>query len=104
MESREARRGSNEAVFRDVNERIAELGERSRAEAIEIVCECADRTCVEPLSVSVAEYEEARAEPTTFIILPGHEDPSIERVVRRQRDHLLVEKVGDAAEAAAAAE
>ncbi|HEY7398158.1 MAG TPA: hypothetical protein VH538_07645 [Gaiellaceae bacterium] len=104
MESREARRGSNEAVFRDVNEHIAELGERSRAGTIEILCECSDRTCTEPLSVSTGEYEEARATPTTFIILAGHEDPSVERVVRRRRDHLLVEKLGEAAEAAIAAE
>ena len=104
MESREARRGRNEAVFREVNEHIAELGERSRAGVIEILCECADRTCAEPLSVSVGEYEAARAAATTFIVLDGHEDPSIERIVRRHRGRLLVEKLGEAAEVAIATE
>ena len=38
-------RGRTEALFRDVNERIAESAERFDAESTEFVCECADVTC-----------------------------------------------------------
>jgi hypothetical protein len=100
--SREERRALNEAVFREVNERIAELSERHGIESLEIVCECSNGECVEPLSVSLSEYESARADATTFIISRGHEDLTIERVLRSRGDHSFVEKLGDAAAAAEA--
>jgi hypothetical protein len=100
--SREERRGLNEAVFRQVNEEIAELGERHGMERLEIICECSNGECVKPLSVSLSEYEEARAEATTFIVHTGHEDPTVERVLRGRGDHTLVQKLGDAAAAAVA--
>jgi hypothetical protein len=89
--SREERRGLNEAVFRQVNEQIAELGERHGITALEIICECSN-----------GEYEEARLDATTFIVQTGHEDPTVERVLRVRGDHTLVQKVGDAAAAAVA--
>ena len=102
MGDRDERRGLNEAVFRTVNEQIAELGDRSLTDRIEIVCECSNGTCLEPLLVSASEYEEAREDPTTFIVHAGHEDPVVERVVGRHQDHLLVQKFGEAAEVAIA--
>lgn len=102
MGSREERRGRNEALFREVNEHIAELGERHRATQLEIVCECSDRSCTEPLSVGVAEYEEARSDPLTFIVRVGHEDPQVERTLTRNGNHAFVQKIGDAAAAAIA--
>jgi hypothetical protein len=102
MGSREDRRGRNEALFREVNEQIAELGERHRASQLEIVCECSRFDCTAPISVSVVEYEEARADPRTFIVCDGHEDPAVERTVVQHGDHVLVRKIGDAADAAIA--
>jgi hypothetical protein len=102
MGSREDRRGRNEALFREVNEQIAELGERHRASRLEIVCECSNVACSEPISIFVSEYEEARSDPLTFIVRIGHVDPSVERTVREHRGHVLVKKLGDAAAAAIA--
>lgn len=102
MANREERRGLNEAVFRTVNEQIAELGDRSGMNRIEIVCECANGHCLEPLVVAAGEYDEARRDPTTFIVCEGHEDPEIERVLGRHHGHLLVRKLGEAAEVAVA--
>lgn len=102
MGSREERRGLNEAVFRQVNEQIAALGERHGVTVLEIICECSNGECVKPLSVSPIEYEEARVDATTFIIQTGHEDPLVERVLRVRGDHTLVQKVGDATVAAVA--
>ena len=104
MGNREERRGRNEALFREVNEQIAALGERHRARQLEIVCECSDVNCTDPLSVGVAEYEDARSDPRTFIVRVGHEDLQVERTLARSGNCAFVQKVGDAAAAAIASD
>jgi hypothetical protein len=87
------RRARTEALFRDVNERIAESAERFDAEHTEFVCECADPNCTHRVSASLAQYEMVRAEPTTFLLVPGHEEEDIERVVSDRGRFRVVEKV-----------
>ena len=101
MGSREERLGRNEALFRQVNERIAEMGERLDVDHLEIVCECAELGCNERIELSPSLYERARQHTATFIVVDGHTDPSIERVVFRGGPFVFVEKIGDAAAAAA---
>jgi hypothetical protein len=91
--SEHERRATTEALFRDVNERIAESAERFDVERTEFVCECADPSCTHRVTASLAEYENVRAEPTTFLILPGHEQEDIERVVSDRGRYRIVEKV-----------
>jgi hypothetical protein len=43
------------------------------------------------------EYESVRAEATHFIVLAGHQDPSVERVTYSNERFLVVEKQGAAA-------
>lgn len=100
MGSREERRGLNEALFRQVNERIAEEGGGSDDIGFEIVCECANLDCFERIAVDRSAYEEARRNAATFIIRTGHSNESVERVVAREKDYVLVEKSGDAADLA----
>ena len=87
------RRATTEALFRDVNERIAESAERFDTEGTEFVCECSDPGCTHRVSASLAEYEEVRDEPTTFLVLPGHEHEDIERIVADRGHFRVVEKV-----------
>jgi hypothetical protein len=87
------RRASTEALFRDVNERIAESAERFDTTGTEFICECADPNCTHRVAASLAEYEEVRAEPTTFLLAPGHEQRDIERVVSDRGRFRVVEKV-----------
>ena len=87
------RRALNEALFRDVNERIAESTGRFADEKTEFVCECADPKCTERVPATLAEYEGVRSEPTTFLLAPGHNDPDIERVVADRGRFHVVEKV-----------
>lgn len=87
------RRATTEALFRDVNERIAESAERFDASATEFVCECADANCTHKVSASLADYEEVRDDPATFLVVPGHEQTDIERVVAERRSFRVVEKV-----------
>jgi hypothetical protein len=101
----ETRLARNEALYREVNERIAELAEEfSEGEVrnpVGFVCECAAADCAEPIELTLAEYEAIRAEPTRFAVVPGHERLEIERVVERHAAYLVVEKrEEDAAEVA----
>ena len=88
------KRARTEALFRDVNERIAESAQRFDASSTQFVCECADPSCTHRLEATLDEYEEVRADGATFMLAPGHEHDDIERVVdaSRKRFH-VVEKV-----------
>jgi hypothetical protein len=87
------RRATTEALFRDVNERIAESAARFDATGTEFVCECADPNCTHKVPVSLAEYEEVREDPATFLLAPGHEERDIERVVSDRGRFRIVEKM-----------
>ena len=95
MEARAERVGKNEAVFREVNERIRDVTRDSTAEYL---CECGDAICTETIQMTVADYERVRAEPTHFAVLPGHEIPDVEDVVSRNDGFVVVQKkAGEAA-------
>jgi hypothetical protein len=89
------RRATTEALFRDVNERIAESAERFDAEETDFVCECADANCTHRVTATLTEYEEVRDDPTTFLLVPGHEQRDIERVVSERGRFSVVEKLHD---------
>ena len=93
MAEREMRVAHTEALFRDVNERIAESAGRFDAHDAEFVCECADPACAERVPATLDQYEEVRSDGTHFLLSPGHELPEVERVVKRpQRRSVVVEK------------
>jgi hypothetical protein len=101
--NRGERIGLNEAVFREVNERINDLAENFGLadQPLDLVCECGDPTCVERISMSRAEYEELRSDPTHFAVNSGHVQPDVEDVVARRSAYLVVRKrEGDPAEVA----
>ena len=77
MSDERARRvGQNEALYRQVNEHIEDLNDAFGAVTgdFAIVCECGELSCVEQISVRHDLYERTRADPTRFIVKPGHED------------------------------
>jgi hypothetical protein len=92
MSEREVRIGRTEALFRDVNERIAESAERFDATEADFVCECADQQCAERVPATLEEYEQVRAHGDRFLLVPGHEDERVERVVARPRPRLAIVK------------
>jgi hypothetical protein len=85
-----------QSLFRDLNERIRELGERFDLpdEPVEVVCECGHRDCRETIALSATEYELVRQSPARFVVLRGHEMESVEHVVADKGEYLIVEKVG----------
>jgi hypothetical protein len=99
MEARVSRLAKNEALFREVNERIAEITEGlasgiSQHESLDgLVCECADPFCVERLGpVTIPEYEAVRGNPRRFLIAAGHQAADVETVVEQQENYWIVEK------------
>jgi hypothetical protein len=87
------RRARTEALFRDVNERIAESAQRFDAGRTQFVCECADPSCTHRLEATLEEYEQVRADGTTFMLAPGHDHADLERVVADRGRFQVVEKV-----------
>ena len=90
MAGREERISRNEALFREVNERIREI--TTYDEGVEFLCECSDPSCAEPVLMTLAEYEAVRAYPTHFFVVPGHEVPDVETVVGGGDAYAVVEK------------
>ena len=82
-----------EALFRDVNERIAETAGRFGSEDAAFVCECDDAACTDRIATTIEAYEEARADGAQFIVADDHVNNDVERVVERTEDFTVVEKV-----------
>jgi hypothetical protein len=108
MNADQLRRARNEALFREVNERIEELETgltgygQDDSLLVGFVCECTREDCGETIEVTRAHYKAVRNEATRFLVLPGHEALDLERVVERHPHFLVVEKLGDAADIAVA--
>jgi len=99
MEERDERLARNEALFRDVNERIAAQGSEWELDAPDLhdyLCECGRRDCTMRVSMTRQEYERVRRHGKQFFVVPGHELPEVEHVVEREDRYLVVEKHGTA--------
>jgi hypothetical protein len=93
------RAARNEEVFRNVNEGIeAGAKEHQVSRSLPFHCECGSRGCFETIEIPPARYEAIVQERYHFVVIPGHEEPRIERVVERESDFLVVEKIGEARE------
>jgi len=88
--SRDERVAKNETLWREVNERIRDVTKYEGE--IEFLCECGDPTCAEPITMTVAEYEDVRADATHFLVVPGHVIPDVERVVVEHDRFTIVAK------------
>jgi len=91
---REQRIIENEKLFREVNERVAQMDAGFSGPDPVWVCECGDETCFEKVAVPIEEYKRIRANQAWFVILPGHEKPDVERVVSKDDGgYYVVEKL-----------
>jgi hypothetical protein len=103
---RQDRAARNQALFREVNERIEDINERfeTLTSRSDWVCECAAVECTERLEMSCREYEAIRSVGDRFIVAPGDEHvwPDVERVVERHQKYWVVEKIEHAAKVARA--
>lgn len=103
MIASEKRMARNEALFREVNEHVAEVSSQlDGASGIDFLCECADGACKEVITLMRAEYEAVRSDPRQFVIVPGHRVPDIELILAEGERFDVVRKVGAAGDLAAA--
>jgi hypothetical protein len=89
-----------QALFREMNERAEERvhlfgGDEVR---VGIICECADIHCQERILIPKSTYEAARAEPTQFIVKPGHIVAEVEETISRGDSFEVIRKRGLAAD------
>lgn len=105
MEERERRIGLNEALFREVNERLVDVNETFSGVSgvLEIVCECGDISCSEQLTIPQQDYEHLRSDPTWFAVVPGHEVARAELIIISRDGYDIVQKREGAAAAEAKA-
>jgi hypothetical protein len=87
----------NEEVFRTINDRIDEGAKQHGVEQpLPFHCECADDACVKKIELAPTEYDRIASHFARFVVVPGHEEPSVELVVEQHASYLVVEKIGEA--------
>jgi hypothetical protein len=86
---------TNETIFREMNEWTEEANDArlgmDRGPDM-YLCECSDRSCTEPISLTRAEYEGIRSEAVRFAIAVDHENPEIDKVLFENERYATVEK------------
>ncbi|MDQ3723182.1 MAG: hypothetical protein M3376_08995 [Actinomycetota bacterium] len=90
----------NENAFRELNESLEGSVHRRRADEDlgGFVCECGDGECEDIVRLALAAYEEIRQDSQLFFVVPGHEMPAAEDVVRNGDGYLVVRKHIDVAD------
>jgi hypothetical protein len=94
-DERAARLATNEARFREINERVARDLEpivETQDELLPFVCECGRPSCTDAISLSIAEYESVRKDATKFVVVSGHEIEDVEDVIERTNRYAVVRK------------
>ncbi|HWJ44888.1 MAG: hypothetical protein HOQ03_12770 [Thermoleophilia bacterium] len=86
-----------QAFYRHVNERIAAISRDLGSGPIEILCECGAPACTERIRLEPDAYEQLRGKATHFALIAGHQDPSVEDIVRTHEGYLVVANYGAAA-------
>jgi hypothetical protein len=82
----------NEALFREINERLQGLnGDFGTSEWL---CECSDIECVGRIEMTDDAYEAVRQNGAHFVLLAGHEQIDLERIVARHQGYVIAEKTG----------
>ena len=90
-----ARAEKNEQAHQEYNQRRAKLEEEAsvpQGEPVPFVCECDDPNCANAVVLRLDEYEQAVKPPDQFVVRPGHEDPTVERVIERHDGYVIVSK------------
>lgn len=103
----EKKLAENEVIFRQANEKVQkglkELRDMAATNGqtglysykdtpLHYYCECADEDCRQRIVMTSSKYNELHQNSSQFILLPGHEIPSIERIMVREQDYIVVEK------------
>jgi hypothetical protein len=86
------RRAENQQLFREVNERIAELSASLEEPGApqSFVCECGRVGCSEMIEVPLAVYARVRHDGDHYVVLRDHEDRAHEQMLEDHGAFLIV--------------
>ena len=100
MDAREQRLAQNEALFREINEKVEAVAavHGSDDHVYEFYCECANADCSLQVPATIAVYEAVRAHPRRFLVIPEHWLPEIETIATKAEGWWVIEKHGEAGE------
>lgn len=91
------RAAQNVEVFRHANEGIEAAGRQHQVSgSVPFHCECGAASCFHTFEIPPARYAAIVRERYHFVVIPGHEEPRIERVVESETGFFVVEKIGEA--------
>jgi hypothetical protein len=108
VRSRLEQQSRNEALIREVNERIAEVDKSAEEHnfapgetLFEFLCECGSSdgeagACEERVLMTINEYEQVRSQDDRFVVSPGHESDWLEWVAARTERFVIVDKRAEA--------
>src|SRR4026209_964313 len=102
MDERDERIAKNETGVRAAN-REDQQGQEEGGGAhrtIEVLCECGRPGCTGLISLTIAQYNDVHSQADRFVVVRGHENPQLEKVVEERADCLVVDKFGEAEEIA----
>jgi hypothetical protein len=104
----EKRWAENEVMFRQTNQKVPDsldavkkLAEEDDHQdilasvddmAINFYCECSDEKCTKRIILKPDEYRDLHRNRKQFIVIPGHEMPTVERVIAEGPGYFVVEK------------
>jgi hypothetical protein len=98
------RQSRNEALLREVNERIAEIDKAAEESSFEpgetlfeFLCECGASVgeagaCEQRIFMTINEYDQVRTQDDRFAVYPGHETGALEWVAARTQRFVIVDK------------
>jgi hypothetical protein len=86
------RRAENQQLFREVNERIAELWTilDEHEAPLAVVCECRRVGCVARGAVPLDVYGRTRENADLYVVVCGREDPTHEETVEDHGEFVVV--------------
>jgi hypothetical protein len=92
----ERRLKENEVIFQQANKGVADLiAEGDDSDPVtKFYCECSNMDCRERIPLKISEYKRLHQDERHFIALKGHELPSIEKIVARNKTFSVVQKFG----------
>jgi hypothetical protein len=97
MSPRRAR--ENEQFMEELNERMEATLREIRDETdddpdapFRFFCECADIACRDRIEVRPSRLDAIHSDSERFVVKPGHEIPSVERIVDQEEGYLIVRK------------
>ena len=84
-----------EGLFRAVNDRIRHAEQGWQQKQVEFLCECADGTCFDAVTLTLRDYDDLRSCPRYFVVCHGHVVADAERVVAENGGFVVVQKGQD---------